>query len=78
MEIIVNVKENLLSNFGVIHIQEFLQRQLQLYELQISANKITNYLQNSKTVNWEDEFEKAKEGAWDEYKQKFFNSVKHG
>ena len=48
MEISVNVKENLLSDFGVIHVQEFLQRQLQLFELQLSANRISKYLKENK------------------------------
>ena len=77
MEITVNVKENLLSDFGLIHIQEFLQRQLQLYELQISANRITNYLQANKSVNWEAEFNNARQSAWNEYQHKFFNSSKN-
>lgn len=77
MEITVNVKENMLSDFGIIHIQEFLQRQLQLYELQISANKITQYLQANKGVNWNEELENARQSAWNEYQHKFFNSNKH-
>ena len=74
MEITVNVKENMLSDFGLIHIQEFLQRQLQLYELQISANRITNYLKENKTVNWEAEFDNARQSAWNEYQHKFYNT----
>lgn len=35
MEITINVKESSLSDFGLIHIQEFSQRQMQLYELQV-------------------------------------------
>jgi len=73
MEIRLNVKDNLLSDFGIIHIQEFLQRQLQIYELQLSANKISKYLKKSKEVDWEMEFDEAKQKAWDEYQQKFFS-----
>ena len=72
MEISINVKENLLSDFGAIHVQEFLQGQLQLFELQVSANKISKHLQESKNVNWKSEFEDAREDAWSEYQQKFF------
>lgn len=76
MEISINVKDNLLSDFGIIHIKEFLQRQLQLYELQLSANRITKHMKESKNVNWENEFETARKKAWDEYQQKFFNTDK--
>jgi len=71
MEISINVKDNLLKDFGIIHVQEFLQRQLQLYELQISANRITKHLQST-NVNWEHELEQQRQSAWDDYKQKFF------
>lgn len=63
MQISINVNENLLSDFGVIYIQEFLQRQLELQELQISANRVTKYLKSSKNVNWENEFETASQEA---------------
>ena len=76
MEIKINIKDNLLSDFGVIHIRDFLQRQLQLYELQLSANSITKHLKDSKNVNWENEFETALQEAWDEYQQKFFKTNK--
>ena len=71
MEISINVKDSLLSDFGVIHIQEFLRKQLQLYELQLSANKITKHLKNSKNVDWNKEFDNAKQKAWEEYNDKF-------
>ena len=76
MEISINIKDNLLSDFGVIHIRDFLQRQLQIYELQLSANHITKHLKDSKNVNWENEFETARKEAWDEYQQKFFKTNK--
>ncbi len=73
MQISINVNDSLLSDFGVIYIQEFLQKQLELRELQLSANRITKYLQASKNTNWENEFEIARQDAWDEYKHKFLN-----
>lgn len=73
MEISINVNDKLLSDFGVIYIQEFLQRQLELRELQLSANHITKYLKASKNVDWESKFETARQDAWDEYKHKFLN-----
>ena len=76
MEISINVKDNLLKDFGLIHVQEFLQRQMQLYELQISANRITNYLQDT-NVDWEKEFENKRQIAWNEYKDKFLKNTKN-
>jgi len=73
MEISIKVKDSLLKDFGIIHVQEFLQRQIQLYELQISANQITKHLQ-AENINWEQEFEQLRHSAWEEYKQKFFKT----
>ena len=74
MEITLNVKDTLLSEFGAIQIKQFLEKQLQLFELQILANNITKKLQSAKNVNWKEELDKARQEAWDEYKDKFFNS----
>ncbi len=74
MEISIKVNDGLLLDFGVIYIQEYLQKQIELKELQISANRITKYIQNEKEINWEDEFNEAKQEAWDEYKNKFLKS----
>ncbi len=76
MQISINVNDSLLSDFGVIYIQEFLQKQVELQELQLSANKITKYLQANKDVNWESELETVRQDAWDEYKHKFLNFKK--
>ncbi len=73
MQINITVNECLLSDFGLIYIQEFLQKQLELRELQLSANRITKFLQSKENVNWEDEFDIAREDAWNEYKHKFLN-----
>ena len=76
MNINIQVKNDLLKEFGAIHIQEFLQRQLELYELQVAANKITPYLQETDT-DWENEFDQARQEAWNLYKQQFFNQEKN-
>jgi len=73
MEITVKIKDSLITDLGVQHIKNFLQKQLQLYELQLSADKITGYIQQEENVNWEEELEKVREDAWQEYKTKFFD-----
>lgn len=73
MEILFNLQESSVKNFGIIHIKKFLERQLHLYELQIAANKITKAMHENKDVKWEDEFEQARQKAWDEYKVIFSN-----
>jgi len=73
MEISIKVNESLLSDFGVIYIKEYLQKQIELKELQISANRVSKYLLKEKHIKWEEEFETAKQEAWDEYKHNFLN-----
>ena len=73
MEILFNLKESSIKNFGIVHIQNFLENQLHLYELQIAANRLTKALQETPNVNWEDEFEQARQKAWDEYDSIFLN-----
>lgn len=76
MQVSINVNDDLISDFGIIYIQEFLQKQLELHELQISANKITKYLQSNDSIDWEKELDIAREEAWNEYKTKFTNKDK--
>ncbi|MEA3450659.1 MAG: hypothetical protein U9Q83_02005 [Bacteroidota bacterium] len=74
MEIRIKVNDSLLSDFGIIYIQEYLQKQIELKELQISANRVSKYLLDEKHIKWEEEFNTAKQEAWDEYKSKFLNT----
>ncbi|RLD50804.1 MAG: hypothetical protein DRJ05_19165 [Bacteroidetes bacterium] len=76
MEISINVNDRLLSDFGVIYIKGFLQKQLELQELQLSANRITKHLQASKNIDWEIEFETARQQAWEEHKQNYIDIKK--
>lgn len=73
MEILFDIKDSSIKNFGIVHIQKFLDKQLHLYELQVAANKLTKAIQNSPDVNWENEFEQARQKAWDEFNGKFLD-----
>lgn len=71
MELSIKVKDDLLQNFGIIYIQTYLQKQIQLLELQFLADKLSATLQESTDTDWEAEFEQARQEAWEEYKVKF-------
>ncbi len=60
MELSVKIKDDLLQTFGVIYIQTYLQKQIQLLELQILSEKLSKTIQESTDVDWEEEFEQAK------------------
>ncbi|MCU0392071.1 MAG: hypothetical protein MUE81_13205 [Thermoflexibacter sp.] len=71
MELSIKVKDDLVQTFGAIYIQAYLQKQIQLLELQILAEKLSTSIQEETDTNWEAEFEQARQEAWEEYKVKF-------
>jgi hypothetical protein len=76
MQITLDIKETVVKDFGLFQIQSFFEKQLQLLELQLLANKITDKLKQSNDTNWEFELENSREEAWLEYKSSFLNSIK--
>ena len=74
MEIQLKVNDTLLADLGTLYVKQFLEKQLQLLELQLSANKVSKAMQDQKDVNWEKEFDKARKEAWNEYENKFLNT----
>lgn len=76
MEITLDVKEKVIKDFGLFQIQSFFEKQLQLLELQLIADNITNKLKQSANVDWELEFRNVRKEAWNEYKDIFLNSTK--
>lgn len=75
MQITLDIKETVIKDFGLFQIQAFFEKQLQLLELQLLANKITDKLKQAINVDWELEFENARKEAWEEYKLLFLNSI---
>ena len=76
MQITLDIKETVVKDFGLYQIQHFFEKQLQLLELQLLANKITDKLKQAIDVDWELEFENSRKEAWDEYKLLFLNQTK--
>jgi len=74
MEIQLKINDTLLADLGTLYVKQFLEKQLQLLELQLSANKVSKAMQDQKDVNWEKEFDKARKEAWNEYENKFLNT----
>jgi len=73
MQITLDIKETVLKDFGLFQIQNFFQKQLQLLELQLLADKIGSKLSETKDIDWENEFDMARTEAWNEYKTLFLN-----
>ncbi len=71
MELSIKIKDDILQSFGIIYVQTYLQKQVQLLELQFLAEKMSTALSESTDTDWETELEQARQTAWDEYKVKF-------
>jgi len=74
MQITLDIKDTVIKDFGIIQMQAFLEKQLQLLELQMLANKITDKLKQAVNVDWEFELDNARNSAWNDYKLSFLNS----
>jgi hypothetical protein len=73
MQITLDIKETVIKDFGLFQIQEFFEKQLQLLELQMLANKLTENLKQTTNIDWDLEFENSRSEAWNEYKTSFLN-----
>jgi len=76
MQITLEIKETVVKDFGLNQIQAFFEKQLQLLELQMLANKISESLKLSPNVDWNFELENSRTEAWAEYKTLFLSSLK--
>ncbi len=76
MQITLDIKETVVKDFGLFQLQSFFEKQLQLLELQLLANKVTDKLKQANNVDWNMEFENARKDAWNEYKLAFLNIAK--
>jgi len=74
MQITLDIKDTVIKDFGIIQMQAFFEKQLQLLELQMLANKITDKLKQAVNVDWEFELDNARNSAWNDYKLSFLNS----
>ena len=68
-EITIPIKDKLAHALGIEYLRKYFSRQVELLELQQLADKIGKSMRNA-DVNWDAEFDKARQLAWKEYKSK--------
>lgn len=68
-EITIPIKDNLAQALGIEYLRKYFSKQVELLELQQLADKIGKTMQKV-NINWDEEFDKARQLAWKEYKSK--------
>ena len=68
-EITIPIKDNLAHALGVEYLKKYFSKQVEFLELQQLADKIGNAMRKV-NINWDEEFDKARQLAWKEYKSK--------
>ena len=64
----IPIAEDLLLAMGQRAIEEFLQKQMQVLRLQLSAERLDKAISDS-GVDWESELESARQEAWEVYQR---------
>ena len=59
-----------MHRLGIERVKQLIQRKIDFEEFRLAAEQIRQAMDEATDVNWEVEFEQARQQAWDEYKQK--------
>lgn len=72
MTIQIDINDNVLRQLGEERLRQMIQDKVHAEELRLAADGIRQGMDQATTqgVNWDTEFEKARQEAWEEYKQK--------
>jgi len=71
-EITVKLKDELIKDYGMLFIKNFVEKQLEHLELFREMDEIEQQIKDS-NMNYEKELENIREKAWQEYKKDFFD-----
>jgi len=64
----IDIQDDLINLFGVQALKQFIEDELAYQRFLLLENEIQNELNRNKDVEWEDEFEAARQQAFEEYK----------
>ncbi|OQX77235.1 MAG: hypothetical protein B6D61_07530 [Bacteroidetes bacterium 4484_249] len=65
----INLQDDLVNLFGVRAIKNFIEEELAYQRFKLLENELIVSLSETKDVDWEKEFEKARQKAFDKYKK---------
>jgi hypothetical protein len=69
MTIQIDIKDDLLRKLGQERLQHLIQEKIKAEETRFAAHQIRQSLEEA-AVDWDADFEQARQETWDEYKQK--------
>ncbi|TAE25831.1 MAG: hypothetical protein EAZ91_18620 [Cytophagales bacterium] len=72
MTIQIEVSDDVVQRFGIGHIQKIVENRISAEDFWLLAQHIGQSMDEAATqgVNWDTEFEQARQEAWEEYKQR--------
>ena len=71
----IQLQDDLIRQFGLEAIRRMITDELAYQRFRLLENNIQEALQRTEGVNWTDEFEIARQEAFDEYKRKRQNNA---
>lgn len=66
----IQVQDEIVHRLGVERIKQLVQHTIDAEEFRLSAEHIRQAMNMASDIDWEAEFENARQEAWREYKQK--------
>jgi len=66
----ITIQDDLVQHFGMEGIQKFIEGELAFQRFKLMEAEIQKAMHDAKDVNWQIEFEKAREEAFKEYQLK--------
>ncbi len=71
-EITLNVKDEVIKEYGMLFIKDFFEKQLENLSLLRQMDRIKTHILSS-NMDYEKELENVRQKAWDEYKEDFLS-----
>lgn len=66
----LHVQDDLIQQLGVDAVQQLLEEELIYQRLKLIESRIQSAMHDARDVNWKEEFENARQQAYEEYRQK--------
>jgi hypothetical protein len=66
----LHVQDDLIQQLGIGAVKQLLEEELTYQRFRLIENRIQSAMHEAQDVNWEEEFENARQKAYEEYRQK--------
>ena len=66
----LQIQDDFIQQLGVGAVKQLLEEELTYQRFKLIENRIHSAMHEARDVNWEEEFENARQKAYEEYRQK--------